>query len=94
MVLAIRGGREFFPIYNNNLAKIGALKNPLPEKIVQYYAQATSEIEEIRSVFSNKSWRNVPSGVLLSQLEGLVVLGEHTRSLGSEIVRYIDRLYP
>jgi hypothetical protein len=92
-VLSIRDGREFFPIYNNNLAKIGTLKNPLPEKIVQYYAQATSVIEEIRSVSSDERWHNVSDDILSSQLQGIVVLMENTRSLGAEIVTNIDRLY-
>ena len=92
-VLTIREGREFFPIYSNNLSKIGSLKNPLPEKIVRYYAQATSVIEEIMSI-SDQCWLNIPDDTMSSHLKDIVSLMKDTRSLGSEIVLEIDRLYP
>lgn len=92
-VLTIREGREFFPIYRNNLAKIGLLKNPLPEKIVKYYAQATSVIEEIKSM-SEGCWLNISDDTMSSHLEDIVSLMQNTRSLGSDIVQEIDRLYP
>ena len=78
--------RNPFPVYDANLSKIGILKAPLPQKITQLYAQATSILEDIEDMRDGK---NIPRDTMesIERLETLLSLFKDTIDLGQEIVR-------
>jgi len=79
--------RNPFPVYEANLSKIGILKNPLPQKIAQFYARSSSILEDIADMRDRK---NIPqsSKESIDKLKTLVQLCKDTISLGLEIVRF------
>lgn len=84
--------REYFNVFNSNVSKIGALKNPLPELIARFYVQANSVLEDLQS-YRDGTWANVSVESLISSKKELVSLMEETFSLADEIVKKIEELY-
>jgi hypothetical protein len=84
--------REYFNVFNSNVSKIGALKNPLPEMIARFYVQANSILEDLQS-YCDGTWANTSIESLIASKKELVSLMEDTFALADEIVEKIEKMY-
>lgn len=84
--------REYFNVFNNNVGKLGALKNPLPELIARFYVQANSVLEDLQS-YRDGVWENADVESLIASNKELALLMEDTYSLADEIVQKIEDMY-
>ncbi len=84
--------REYFNVFNSNVSKIGALKNPLPEMIARFYVQANSVLEDLQS-YRDGTWASASVESLIRSKKELVSLMEETFSLADEIVNKIENMY-
>jgi hypothetical protein len=84
--------REYFNVFNNNVSKIGSLKNPLPELIARFYVQANSSLEDLQSYREGK-WDNESVESIINSKKELVLLMEDNFALVDEIVKQIDKIY-
>lgn len=77
--------RNPFAVYDANLTRVGMLRHPLPGLITQFYAQASSVLEDIADMREGKL--DVQNGQeSVQRLEELLELFEETRALGQRIV--------
>lgn len=77
--------RNPFAVYDAHLGRLGMLREPLPRLITQFYAQASSILEDIADMREGKNTPRTP-GESVQRLEQLLMLFEETRSLGEEIL--------
>lgn len=84
--------RDYFNVFNNNVGRIGSLKNPLPENIARFYVQANSILEDLQS-YRDGTYSNADLDSVLSSSKDLVEMIEDTFSLADDVVKDIDKLY-
>ncbi len=88
--------QEYFQVYKSNCDKIGVLKNPLPEKISQFYTYANAVIEDTLvlkqlqydKLISSEHIRN-----LIEYYQEYYSVFKITYDLGEEIIKLIDEKY-
>jgi hypothetical protein len=76
--------RNPFPVYDANVARLGLLNDPLPQKIALFYTQSSSILEDIADMREGKIQRNRDESIRC--LEALLKLFEDTLNLGEKIV--------
>ncbi len=84
--------RNYFAVFNNNIAKIGMLDGKLPETIATFYVQANAILEDIASINEGFFSKNIPS--LIQVYEDLVILLTDSSELALQIANEIEQKYP
>lgn len=88
----IRVHREYFGVFKGNINKIGALENPLPERIAGFYVTVNSILEDIDMIEDGgASWTSASDAILF--YTELVSLFEEVNKSAEEIITIIDEIY-
>ena len=80
--------RNPFAVYDANLARLGILHDPLPRLITQFYAQASSILEDIADM-RERTTQPRDREESIRRLEQLLGLFEDTHALGKEIIKAV-----
>jgi hypothetical protein len=89
----IRVSHEYFNVFRSNIDKIGTLKNPLPERIAEFYVTANSILEDLKLIAEGLLKGTTAEGYL-EFYSSLLQLFEEAMNNASEIVSIIDEEYP
>jgi hypothetical protein len=96
---SISARNEYFSIYRSNAAKIGSLREPLPERIAIFYTQASSLLEDFASL-TEISNGTKPAAILGTPGQAAAryeLLAQHIDNLiehAKTTIAQIDRHYP
>jgi hypothetical protein len=80
-------------VYDANLARIGILKAPLPEKIPLFYTRLASLLEDLVSI-GDGTYGNVDLALLLRIYRDTQRILQLTLREGEEIIATIEKAYP
>lgn len=81
--------RNPFSVYDANLDRIGIIKASLNSKIVRFYAQAASIMEDVADMRELKEKIDTNREASLYRLEQLLTMFNETAALGKEIVEEV-----
>lgn len=80
-------------VYENNVGRIGLLKDPLPERIPIFYTRMNSILEDFLNL-AEGTYTALDLPTIQRIYMDLHRLVEHSIADGSEIIQAIDALYP
>lgn len=85
-LLKINIKNDYFPLFSNNLDKIGFLKNPKPEEVVRFYTLCKALLEDVRSMTEGE-WHGLGPGHWIYALSNMILIYDEIVVLHNIIVK-------
>lgn len=82
---------DYFPVFSNNLDKIGFLKNPKSEEVVRFYTLCKALLEDIRSITEGE-WHGLGIDHWKQGLNNMILLYEEAFELHENIVKAREKV--